>query len=72
MVDSNRTPTRNLQTLKMSKNKIKQQANLHHSQRSFEEGKIIWELEQIIETRTKQLRNEVLFSTLSGGRTYQL
>ena len=51
---------------------MKQQEDQHHSQMSFEEGKIIWKLEQIIETRTKQLRNEVLFSTSSGGRTYQL
>ena len=37
---------------------MKQQENKHHNQRSFEERKIIWELEKIIETRTKQLQNQ--------------
>ena len=60
------------QILKLSKNRMKQQADQHHSQRSFEEGKIIWELEQIIETRTKQLRNQSIIGTSSSGRTYQL
>ena len=32
---------------------MKQQVDQHHIQRSFEEGKIVWELDQIIETRTK-------------------
>ena len=53
-----------LQTPKMSKNRMKQQEDEHHSQRSFEEGKIIWKLEQIIETRTKQLRNQVIIEYL--------
>ena len=43
---------------------MEQHVYRHHSQRSFEEGKIIWELEQIIETRTKQLRNQVIIEYL--------
>ena len=39
---------------------MKQQVDRHHSLTIFEEGKIIWELEQIIETSTKQLRNQVI------------
>ena len=61
-----------LQTPKMSKNRMKQQAYQHHSQRSFEEVKTIWNLEQIIETRTKQLRNQAIIETSSSERTYQL
>ena len=43
---------------------MKQQVDQHHSQMIFEEGKIIWELEQIIETRTKQLRNQTIIEYL--------
>ena len=39
---------------------MKQHVNQHHSQKSFEEGNIIWELEQIIETMTKQLQNQTI------------
>ena len=43
---------------------MKQYAYQHHSQRSFEEGKIIWKLEKIIETRTKQLRKQAIIEYL--------
>jgi hypothetical protein len=36
-----------------------------------EEGKIILELETILETRIKKLRNRAITSTSSNGRTYQ-
>ena len=39
---------------------MKQQVYQHHSQRSFEEVKNICELEQIIETRNKQLQNQAI------------
>ena len=39
---------------------MKQQVDQHHNKRIFEEGKIIWELEQNIETRTKQLQNQAI------------
>ena len=48
----------------MSKNRMKQPIDQHCIQRSFEEGKIIWELEQIIETRTKQLQNQAIIEYL--------
>ena len=48
---------------------MNQLENQHYSQRRFEEGKIIWELEQIIETSTKQLRIKLLLSTSLSGRT---
>ena len=44
-----------LQIPTMSENKMKLQAHQHHCQRSFEETQIIWELDQVIERRTKQL-----------------
>ena len=50
--------------MKMSKNKMKQHVNQRHNQRSFEEGKFIWELEQIIETRTKQLQDQAIIEYL--------
>ena len=34
----------------------------------FEEGKIKWEIVQIIETRTKQLRNQVIVEYLIGWK----
>ena len=37
---------------------MKLQADQHHHQRSFEEAQIIWEPDQIIETRTKQIQNQ--------------
>ena len=43
---------------------MKQPVDQHYSQRSFEEGKIIWELEQIIETKTKQLWNQAIIEYL--------
>ena len=43
---------------------MKERVDQHHSQRSFEEGKIIWKLEQIIEARTKQLRNQAIIEYL--------
>ena len=43
---------------------MKQEVDQHQSQRSFEEGKIIWELEQIIETRTKQQRSQAIIEYL--------
>ena len=48
----------------MPKNRMKQQVDQHHIQMSFEQGKIIWELEQIIETRTKQLQNQAIMEYL--------
>ena len=43
---------------------MKQPVDQHYSERIFEEGKIIWELEQIIETRTKHLQNEAIIEYL--------
>ena len=53
-----------LQIPMMSENKRKLHANQHHHQRIFEEAQIIWEPDQIIETRTKQLRNQVIIEYL--------
>ena len=43
---------------------MKQHVDQNHNQRHFEEGKIIWELEQIIKTRTKQLQNQAIVEHL--------
>ena len=43
---------------------MKQQVDQHHNQTIFEEVKIIWELEQIIETRTKQHQNPAIIEYL--------
>ena len=48
---------------------MEQHVYRHHSQSIFEEGKIIWELEQIIETSTEQLRIKLLLTTSLSGRT---
>ena len=53
-----------LQIPTMSENKMKLHADQHHHERSFEESQIIWELEQIIKTRTKQLRNQDIIEYL--------
>ena len=39
---------------------MKLQVDQYYHQRSFEEAQIIWEPDQIIETRTKQLRNQAI------------
>ena len=43
---------------------MKQEVDQHDIQRSFEEVKTIWGLEQIIETRTKQLQNQAIIECL--------
>ena len=43
---------------------MKLQVYQHHLQRSFEEGKIIWKLDQIIETMIKQLQNQAIIEYL--------
>ena len=43
---------------------MKLQVDQHHRQRSFEETQIIWEPDQIIKTRTKQLRNHDIIEYL--------
>ena len=43
---------------------MERQVDQHRNQRSFEEEKIIWELEQIIEIRTKQLQNQAIIEYL--------
>ena len=43
---------------------MKQLIDHHHSQMSFEEEKTIWKIEQIIETRTKHLQNQVIIEYL--------
>ena len=48
----------------MYKNRTEQQVDQHHSQRIFEEGKNICELEQIIDARTNQLRNQAIIEYL--------
>ena len=54
-----------LQIPTMSENKMKLQENQHHRQSIFEESQIIWKPEQIIETRTKQLRNQAITKYLT-------
>ena len=41
-----------------------QQAYQHHSQIIFEEGKIIWEIVQIIKISTKQPQNQAIMESL--------
>ena len=48
----------------MSNSRMKQQEYQHRSERGFEEEKITWELEQIIETSTKQLWNQAIIEYL--------
>ena len=43
---------------------MKLQADQHRRQMIFEEAQIIWEPEQIIETKTKQLGNHVIIEYL--------
>ena len=43
---------------------MKHSENKHCIQRSFEEGNIIWEPQQIAEKMTKQLRNQAIIEYL--------